>query len=104
MFEPECLDQVHGTILHPVGHLEDMLVSLKIWSLGTLKDKADEYWERKKLNKVPKKRSCSTVFCPDAAVGRIAFTCCSSSNQMLEERQLHQNSREWKGQETEICT
>ena len=55
MFEPECLDQVHGTILHPVGHLEDMLVSLKIWSLGTLKDKADEYWERKKLNEAPKK-------------------------------------------------
>jgi hypothetical protein len=38
-----------------VGHLEDVLVSLKIWSLGTLKDKADKYWERKKLNEAPKK-------------------------------------------------
>jgi len=45
MFKPECLDQVHGAVPHPVSHLEDMLVSLKIRSLSTLEDEANKYGE-----------------------------------------------------------
>jgi hypothetical protein len=45
VLEAKGLNQVLGGILHPVSHLEDMLVSLEVCPLGALKDKNDEDWK-----------------------------------------------------------
>lgn len=45
VLEAKGFNQVLGGVPHPVSRLEDMLVSLEVRPLGTLKDKNDEDWK-----------------------------------------------------------
>jgi hypothetical protein len=54
VLEAKGLNQVLGGILHPVSHLEDMLVSLEVCPLGALKDKNDEDWKWEEVDEPPK--------------------------------------------------